>query len=506
LSLRAAAKYEESKSILLKNNKLSSFKAKDLLPVLAVTPVSFGNSETKSYAVGVNILGLVPITKKIVNVIKTPIITPKKLQNAVIEISFYKDSLLQEQIFSKQIPVSENAAYDWEVLKDSLIFNESGFAVVSLRNSNSLPVLFDNLELKVYGTEKAVIIQENHYEPFGMTLKGLDYVVNEKQTNNFLFNGGVERQTELDLYWDDSHARGYDPQKGSFNQIDPLTDKYTSITGYNYSFNNPANLNDPSGLEPETHEQWVARIQSEWARIDAGEDPFVVWGMSGRGQTKQSKAKPTIYVYGVSYQTNQYNADGTTSSSVTSISYQQLKRIGKYIGSIFQRNGIGVSIKLITAVQAEGIRDKLSPTSAMIGISDEPGGLGGRTLMTLNQGKESIKGDEYVNLNSSIAFLDRDGDYAVAYSAAHEVWHQWTQKAAFYTDKNPIYKEFGAGTGAMWYVRQDFYFGNFHFSAYPNLNAEGGSHPHPKTPNTTAELVIPQQKELVLKFFNQYGK
>jgi RHS repeat-associated protein len=248
LSLRAAAKYEESKSILLKNNKLSSFKAKDLLPVLAVTPVNVANSETKNYAIGVNILGLVPITKKIVNVIKAPIITPKKLQNAVIEISFYKDSLLQEQIFSKQLSVSENAAYDWEVLKDSLTFESDGFAVVTLRNANSLPVLFDNLEIRTYGTEKAVIIQENHYEPFGMTLKGLDYVVNPQQKNQFLFNG-KELDESLDLQLYDYHARQVDPQTGRFNQIDPHAHKYANLSGYAYVANNPMKFIDPNGKD-----------------------------------------------------------------------------------------------------------------------------------------------------------------------------------------------------------------------------------------------------------------
>ncbi|MFY7786980.1 MAG: hypothetical protein ACOVQA_03815, partial [Thermoflexibacteraceae bacterium] len=130
LALRVAAKYEEQKSILLKNRQLHSFQAKDLLPLLAVIPVNIGSSEAKNYAVGINILGLLPITKKIINVIKQPIITPKKLQNGVIEVAFYKDSLLQEQIFSKQLSVSENATFDWEKLQDSLVFEQAGFAVV----------------------------------------------------------------------------------------------------------------------------------------------------------------------------------------------------------------------------------------------------------------------------------------------------------------------------------------------------------------------------------------
>ncbi len=128
---------------------------------------------------------------------------------------------------------------------------------VSLRNSNSLPVLFDNLELRTYGTEKAVIVQENHYEPFGMTLKGLDYVSEGARKNNYLYNGfKVERQEELDLFWDDSHARNYDMQGGRFVTVDPMTDEggQESWSSYHYSYDNPVRYNDPDGKCPDCWE------------------------------------------------------------------------------------------------------------------------------------------------------------------------------------------------------------------------------------------------------------
>jgi RHS repeat-associated protein len=119
-----------------------------------------------------------------------------------------------------------------------------------LRNESEKEVLFDELNVRVYGTEKAVIIQENHYEPFGMTLKGLDYVVNEKHKNNFLF-GGKELTEDLGLEGYDFVNRGYDPQKGSFNQIDPLADKMRRYSPYVYCFDNPMRYVDPDGMEPE---------------------------------------------------------------------------------------------------------------------------------------------------------------------------------------------------------------------------------------------------------------
>ncbi len=220
--------------------------------LLSVQDINFGN-ETKSKSLNFNFLAAVPFVKTLLSKTKSKdnITIPYKPQKpkAYIEIVIYADSLQTELLSAKQLPISDKGEYFWEQLQDSLLIEEDGFAVVSLRNESEKEVLFDELNVTVYGTERATIIQENHYEPFGMTLKGLDYVLEEKQKNKFLYNGGVERQDELDLYWDDSHARGYNMQTGRFEQIDPLADeaKQESWTSYHYSFNNPILYNDPYG-------------------------------------------------------------------------------------------------------------------------------------------------------------------------------------------------------------------------------------------------------------------
>jgi RHS repeat-associated protein len=156
--------------------------------------------------------------------------------------------LQTELLTTKQLPISENAEYFWEKLQDSLVFEQAGFAVVSLKNSSYLPVLFDNLELTLYGTTEAIIVQENHYEPFGMTLRGLDYVLNPAQKNQFLF-GGKEEENELDWNVDDFGARRYDRQRGQWNGIDEKAEKFYNFTPYNYCFNNPTNVVDLDGRE-----------------------------------------------------------------------------------------------------------------------------------------------------------------------------------------------------------------------------------------------------------------
>jgi hypothetical protein len=45
--------------------------------------------------------------------------------------------------------------------------------------------------------------------------------------------------------------RSYDPAIGRMNGVDPMVDKYASMTPYNYSMNDPIYYNDPSGAEYE---------------------------------------------------------------------------------------------------------------------------------------------------------------------------------------------------------------------------------------------------------------
>ena len=88
-------------------------------------------------------------------------------------------------------------------------------------------------------------------------------------TNNFLANGGTELNPVTQVY--DLDFRNYDPALGRLNQVDPMADKYSSLSPYHYSFNNPARFNDPSGLEPggsiaygtyRPGPQWVAGDQA----------------------------------------------------------------------------------------------------------------------------------------------------------------------------------------------------------------------------------------------------
>src|SRR5690606_29434898 len=96
------------------------------------------------------------------------------------------------------------------------------------RSTNSNPVL--------------EIQEENNYYPFGLQHKGYNNVVNG--TDHPYGFGGKEEQNELGLQWLDFSARNYDPALGRWMNIDPLADKFPSMSPYNYAYNNPLSFVD----------------------------------------------------------------------------------------------------------------------------------------------------------------------------------------------------------------------------------------------------------------------
>jgi RHS repeat-associated protein len=265
---------------MAKSNKINGL---DVVSLLSVGEIGVSNTENKSKIVNFNLLGLLPIIKKITkSTSKVPPSGVRGLPAAYLEITTYKDSLLSEVLAEKRLMIGAEAQENWLQVADSVVFKENVFVVVKLVNHADIPVLFDNLELRTYGTEKAVIVQENHYEPFGMTLKGLDYVSEGARKNNFLFNG-KELEESLDLQLYDYHARQVDPQTGRMNSVDPLADKFASISSFNYALNNPMKFIDPTGMAAQSVQDM---IQDAWDNTKEGENKYFKVEQSEITQTR----------------------------------------------------------------------------------------------------------------------------------------------------------------------------------------------------------------------------
>ena len=95
---------------------------------------------------------------------------------------------------------------------------------------------------RVVFNQSGTIEQTNHYYPFGMTFgEGIDNSDNRYKYNN----KELDRMHGLDLY--DYGARYLDAAIGRWGAMDPLTEKYYSISPYAYCANNPIRFIDPDG-------------------------------------------------------------------------------------------------------------------------------------------------------------------------------------------------------------------------------------------------------------------
>jgi RHS repeat-associated protein len=106
-------------------------------------------------------------------------------------------------------------------------------------------VFFDDLNIT---HTKGKVLQEDHYYPFGLNISALSSTAPLSKPNQFKYNGGSELNPSFDLNWYETPFRGYDAALGRFGQMDAMSDLLSSITPYNFAYNNPIMFNDPTGL------------------------------------------------------------------------------------------------------------------------------------------------------------------------------------------------------------------------------------------------------------------
>jgi RHS repeat-associated protein len=144
--------------------------------------------------------------------------------------------------------VTEAGATTWEELSIGVEIKQGGYIIAKVSNTDgSMPTRFDDLKIEVFNAPVAMVVQENSYYPFGLNMRGLDYVLNASKEDKFQYNG-KEKENDFGLGWDDFGARRRDRDR--FTSIDPLAEKFYSISPYVYALNNPLRYTDPDGKAP----------------------------------------------------------------------------------------------------------------------------------------------------------------------------------------------------------------------------------------------------------------
>jgi RHS repeat-associated protein len=118
---------------------------------------------------------------------------------------------------------------------------QPGYILIFAKSTANKSVWWNNLKVTVL---KGTILEENHYYPFGLTLSQGTTTPGEK--NEYRYNG-KELQSDFGLNWYNYGARQYDMQTGRWLGIDPMADKYYSISPIGYVANNPVKYIDPDG-------------------------------------------------------------------------------------------------------------------------------------------------------------------------------------------------------------------------------------------------------------------
>ena len=131
-----------------------------------------------------------------------------------------------------------NAIYENGELK--MLLNEVGY--YSFQDKKYHYYLKDHQgNVRVVADEDGNVEETNDYYPFGGLMASSSGSVQPYKYN------GKELDGSNGLDWYDYGARHYDPALGRWHTMDPMCEKYYSVSPYTYCVNNPMKYIDPNG-------------------------------------------------------------------------------------------------------------------------------------------------------------------------------------------------------------------------------------------------------------------
>ena len=188
---------------------------------------------------GINELAIANVIALVISELET-----KPAPEAYMGYALYdSDSVLYKQ---GKVVLSKKARNKHEELIQKIAVPKDGYIETYLVNETIENVWFDQFRIMSTGP---LIVQETHYDPWGVELSGLGYQYGGIKVNPYLYNG-KELTSGLGVIMYDYGARLYIPAIGRWFVPDPLAEKMRRHSPYNYAFNNPIRFIDPDGMEP----------------------------------------------------------------------------------------------------------------------------------------------------------------------------------------------------------------------------------------------------------------
>ena len=173
-----------------------------------------------------------------------------------------------------------NLIYENGVAKTLL--TEAGY--VSLNDNKYHYFIHDHQgNNRVVVSEDGSVEEVNHYYPFGGTF------ASSQSVQPYKYNGKeLDRKNGLD--WYDYGARMYDAALGRWHAVDPMAEKFYSLSLYNYCFDNPVKYIDPDGKQGRPTRPPVRRGYRNGGRPN----PYAFYP---RGMRPQSYVQKTSMTY-----------------------------------------------------------------------------------------------------------------------------------------------------------------------------------------------------------------
>ncbi|MFC5193317.1 RHS repeat domain-containing protein [Algoriphagus aquatilis] len=167
----------------------------------------------------------------------------KETPEAYLIYALYDEDSNRYEVGKKVL--TRNAANQHEELEEKLAIKKNGYIETFVVNETSQDVWFDNFKILSQGS---ILVQETHYDPWGLELTGIGYEYAGVKKNNWKFQS-QESIDDLGLNWSSFKWRNHQPDIGRFFNIDPLADKYVHNSPYAFSENKVVAHVELEGLE-----------------------------------------------------------------------------------------------------------------------------------------------------------------------------------------------------------------------------------------------------------------